>query len=223
MKTPLVIVNFKAYREAMGTEGLKLAQVCEKASWDSGHPVAVAPSVADLALIAREVRIPVLAQHCNNLPAGSFTGWVPVEAVKAVGATGTLLNHAERRLELSDLEALVRKCETFGLESVVCADNLTVARACAALGPTYVAIEPPELIGGKVSVTTADPEIVSGAVKAIHGVNADVQVLCGAGVKTGKDVAAALELGTQGVLLASGVVKARKPQAALEDLLAGLG
>lgn len=222
MKTPLVIVNFKAYRQAMGKEGLKLARICEKVSWDTGHAVAVAPSMADLALVAREVQIPVLAQHCNNLPAGSFTGWVPVEAVTAVGATGTLLNHAERRLELSDLEALVRKCEAFGLESVVCSDNLTVARACAALGPRFVAIEPPELIGGKVSVTSAEPKVVSGAVKAIREVNEDVGVLCGAGVKTGEDVAAALKLGTSGVLLASGVVKAKKPQAALEELLTGL-
>ncbi len=223
MKTPLLIVNFKAYREALGREGLKLARLCQEASWEMSKSVAVAPSMVDLASIAQQTKIPVLAQHCNNLPAGSFTGWVPVEALKASGASGTILNHSERRLELSDLEALIRKCESFDLETVVCADNLFVARACAALNPTFVAVEPPELIGGDISVTAAKPEVVSGTVEAIADVNKDVKVLCGAGVKTGEDVAKALELGTEGVLLSSGIVKAKSPKQALEDLLSGLG
>ncbi len=223
MKTPLLIVNFKAYREALGHEALRLARLCEKLSWETGKAIAIAPSVADLAWIVDQVKIPVLAQHCDNLPAGSFTGWLPPEAVKAAGAVGTILNHAERRLELSDLEALVGKCEVFRLETVVCADNLPVAKACAVLGPKFIAIEPPELIGGDVSVTSAKPEVIQGAVEAIHQVGPGVEVLCGAGVKTGKDVAKALELGTQGVLLSSGIVKAKKPQEALEDLLSGLG
>jgi triosephosphate isomerase len=71
-------------------------------------------------------------------------------------------------------------------------------------------------------VTTANPEIVSGAVQRIRAVNPNVGVLCGAGVKSRKDVAKALELGTVGVLLASGVVKAKNPEAALRDLVKGL-
>ncbi len=223
MKTPLLIVNFKAYREALGQEALRLARLCEKASWDTGKAVAIAPSMTDLGPVCREVKIPSLAQHCDNLPAGSFTGWIPVEAVKSAGATGTLLNHSERRLELTDLDVLIRRCETFGLETVVCADNLAVARACAALGPTFVAIEPPELIGGDVSVTSAEPKVVSGTVRAIRQVDQKVKVLCGAGVKTGEDVAKALELGAEGVLLSSGIVKAKKPGIVLGELLASLG
>ncbi|MFQ5838280.1 MAG: triose-phosphate isomerase [Thermoplasmata archaeon] len=222
METPLLIINFKAYGEALGQDAVRLARLCEELSQDTGKAVAVAPAMTHLALIAREVEVPVLAQHCDNLEAGSFTGWVPVEAVKAAGAAGTLLNHAERRLQLSDLEALVRRCGALGLETVVCADNLPVARACAALGPDFVAIEPPELIGGDVSVTTAEPQVILDAVEAVNGVSRDVGILCGAGVKTGRDVSKALELGTQGVLLSSGVVKATSPKEALADLLSGL-
>ncbi len=143
--------------------------------------------------------------------------------MRAAGASGTILNHAEKRLEISDLEALIRKCEVFGLETVVCADNRLVAKACAALGPSYIAIEPPELIGGGVSVTTAQPEVISESVEAIHDVGPEVGVLCGAGVKTGRDVSKALELGTQGVLLSSGVVKVENQEEVLRDLLSGLG
>jgi triosephosphate isomerase len=51
-------------------------------------------------------------------------------------------------------------------------------------------------------------------------VNPDVRVLCGAGVKNGADVAQAIELGAEGVLLASGVTKAQDVDAVLADLLA---
>ena len=46
-------------------------------------------------------------------------------------------------------------------------------------------MEPPELIGGDISVTTADPSIVSDTVAVVKAVNPNVRVLCGAGVKSG--------------------------------------
>jgi triosephosphate isomerase len=49
-------------------------------------------------------------------------------------------------------------------------------------------------------------------------VNRSVRVLCGAGVTTAKDVSKALELGSEGVLVASGVVKNKDPRAVLEDM-----
>jgi triosephosphate isomerase len=71
-----------------------------------------------------------------------------------------------------------------------------------------------------LSVTTADPAIVSDTVAVVKSVNPDVRVLCGAGVKNGADVAKAIELGAEGVLLASGVTKAQDVDAVLADLLA---
>ena len=103
-----------------------------------------------------------------------------------------------------------------------CAADIEEAQALAALVPTFVAVEPPELIGGNVSVTSADPSIVSGTAEAVRGVAEEVGVLCGAGVKTGKDVAKATELGTSGVLLARGVKMSEDPGAALRDLVSSL-
>jgi len=103
-----------------------------------------------------------------------------------------------------------------------CAADIEEAAGLAAMGPTFVAVEPPELIGGVVSVTSADPGIVSGAAEVIRGASDSVGILCGAGVKTGSDVSKAIELGASGVLLASGVTKSTDPQAALEDLLSEL-
>ena len=47
--------------------------------------------------------------------------------------------------------------------------------ALAALNPTFIAVEPPELIGGDISVTTADPAIVSDTVAAVKAVNPNVR------------------------------------------------
>jgi triosephosphate isomerase len=89
----------------------------------------------------------------------------------------------------------------------------------AEIGPTFIAVEPPELIGGDVSVTTADPSIVSHTVALVKGTNSKVRVLCGAGVKNGQDVATAIQLGAEGVLLASGVTKASNVESVLDDLV----
>ncbi len=222
MRTPVIVLNLKAYEEALGKRALALARTCAAVEEATGASIAIAPAATDLARLAHEVRIPVLAQHVDAAAAGARTGWLPPEAALAAGAAGTLLNHSERKVPRKDMEAVIPRCEALGLEVVACADDLSEAEAVARLSPDYVAIEPPELIGGDVSVTSARPEIVAGAVERIRSVNPKVEVLCGAGVKTGKDVAKAIELGAVGVLLASGVVKAKDPKRALADLAKGL-
>lgn len=222
MRTPFLLVNFKAYPEALGAKALELAKVCAAVEEDTGASLAVAPSAFDLALVAKAVRIPVFAQHLDPAEAGKSTGWVPPEAALAAGAVGTLVNHSERKVAWEEMRDLIKRCREVGLEVVACADDPPEAETAAKLGPDFIAIEPPELIGGDVSVTAAKPEVITRSVDRIRGANPHVQVLCGAGVKTGKDVATALALGTVGVLLASGVVKAKNPERALRDLAKGL-
>ena len=107
-----------------------------------------------------------------------------------------------------------------GLATVLCTADVEATARGAALRPDYVAVEPPELIGGNISVSTARPEVISDSVAAVAGSN--VPLLCGAGVKTQVDVTKAMELGAAGILLASGVVKAPKPRIVLEELVQGL-
>ena len=222
VKTPVVAINFKVYEEVMGEHGLALARACEGVAKQTGVSIVIAPQQTDLALIAKEVDIPVFAQHVDNVALGSNTGHVPPEAVKGAGALGTLINHSECRMRIADIEASVTRCRDLGLETIICTNNLAVSKACCLANPTFVAVEPPELIGGDISVTSADPKIVSDTADAIKSLNPEVKVLTGAGVKTGKDVAKAIELGTDGVLLASGVTKAEDPIEALLDLVSGL-
>lgn len=219
---PVVILNYKTYAEAAGARAVEFTRRVEAAAAGKRVTLAVAPQAADLWRVKEATRLVVLAQHVDSIAPGNGTGATLVEAVREAGAQGSLLNHAERRLQLAELDACVKRLGDAGLARVVCTDTARTTRAAAALSPEFLAIEPPELIGGNVSVTTADPGIVRDAVRMAKGIDPGVRVLCGAGVKTGEDLRVALELGASGVLLASAVMKAKDPGAALADLLAGL-
>jgi triosephosphate isomerase len=151
--------------------------------------------------------------------AGSFTGQAFAQCIKDAGAVGTLINHSEYRLTLANIDASISRAKETGLTSIVCTNNVPTSAAAAALGPDYVAVEPPELIGSGIPVSKADPQVITGSVEAVKRVNPAVKVLCGAGISKGEDLLAALELGSVGVLLASGIVKAKDPKVALEDLV----
>ena len=212
-----ILVNLKAYP----CDPVSVAEDARDVAEDSGVRIAVAPQAAHLERVA-ETGVETWAQHVSPNGHGSHTGSTLAEAVADAGAQGTLLNHSENRLKLADIDASMEAADRAGLETCVCGNNPEQIGAVAALGPDSVAVEPPELIGGDVSVSTADPDIVVDAVKAAGAVDESVEVYCGAGVTTGDDVIAAGELGATGILLASGVAKADDPRAALEDLVAGL-
>lgn len=222
MKTPAIVINFKAYPQVVGEKGIELAKLCEKIAKESGVEVVIVPQMVDLGLIARSVDIPVFSQHVDPVEPGGKTGHTTPESVKGANASGTLINHSEKRMKIADIDSDVKKCREIGLETIVCSNNLEVSKACSLTNPDFVAVEPPELIGGDVSVTTANPEIIKSTVNEIKKINPDVKVLCGAGVKNGNDVAKALELGAKGVLLASGVVKAKNQKDVLLDLINGM-
>ncbi|RLF30442.1 MAG: triose-phosphate isomerase [Thermoplasmata archaeon] len=220
--TPIIIVNVKTYSEAIGEKAVELAEIMDKLAKETSTSLAIAVQHTDIQKVADSVDIPVLAQHIDPISPGSHTGWVLPETVKEAGANGTLINHSEHRLKLADIDTCVRRAEENKLTTVVCSNNIRASKAIAALEPDFVAVEPPELIGGDISVTTANPEIVKGTVEEVRKISKNIGILCGAGVKNGKDVEKAIELGTDGVLLASGVVKAQDKEKVLRDLISGL-
>ena len=221
LKTPVIVLNVKTYEEAIGQKALDLAQAMETVTEETGVAMAISVMDTDINRCANHVSIPVFAQHIDPVKPGSHTGWTLPEAVKEAGAVGTLINHSEHRLILADIEWCLSRAKHLGLDQIICTNNIKTSIAVAALKPNFLAVEPPELIGGDISVTTADPEIVKGTVDAVKMIDNSVNVLCGAGVKNGKDVSKALDLGSQGVLLASGVVKATNPLSVLRDLASG--
>jgi triosephosphate isomerase len=217
IKGPIIIVNYKTYTESTGKNAVELAKKAERVRDETKVYVGVAPQLAELAEVAKSVKIPVFAQHVDPIKPGGYTGHVLIDSVKGAGAVGTLINHSERQLKLSDIEQVVRITREHGMFSVVCANNPRVSAAVAALEPDMIAIEPPELIGSGIPVSKAQPEIITGTIRLVREVNRKVIILCGAGISHGEDVAAALKLGTQGVLVASGIVKAKDPYMVIRE------
>ncbi len=218
----LIVLNFKTYEQSTGKNALKLAGICDKVASETGAKIIVCPQLADLRSVADAVSIPVYAQCVENIKPGGNSGHALPEAAKTAGASGSLVNHSEFRLLFADVDALVVRLRELGLTSIVCTNNVGVTKAAAALEPDFVAIEPPELIGSGISVSKAQPGVITDSVNAVKKINPKVKVLCGAGITTAEDLKKAIELGSCGVLLASGIVKASDQEKALRDLVEGL-
>ncbi|HTY53241.1 MAG TPA: triose-phosphate isomerase [Methanomicrobiales archaeon] len=219
MAEPFILINCKAFPQGMGSRGQLIAEAAEAVMEESGVRIGMAPVYTEIHPISHHFRIPVYAQHIDGVEPGAFTGHVTAAAVRHAGAVGTLINHSERRLTLAQIEAAVKAARAARLESVVCTNNDPTTAAASALGPDFVAVEPPELIGSGISVCKADPGIITRSVEAARKVNPQVKVLTGAGIQSGDCVKTALDLGTNGVLLASSVVKAEDPAKVLRDLV----
>lgn len=218
MKLPIIIVNFKTYESAIGDNALQLAQIHDRVAQETGLSFAICVQPSDICRISQAVSIPVFAQHVDPVTYGSHTGHILPEAIKQAGAYGTLLNHAEHQVEFDVLETSIMRAKDVGLFTCVCANTPEAAAEIAKFDPDLIAVEPPELIGGNVSISSAKPEVITEAVSLIG----EGKVLVGAGVKTSQDTKKAIELGASGVLLASGVTGAQNPYEVLTDLAKGL-
>ncbi len=221
----ILAVNYKAYTSAFGESALRILEAAEKVAreYEGLVRLILAPPATELARLAQAAeRVSIYAQHVDPVEPGAHTGSIPVEAVKAAGARGSLVNHSERRLLLSDIEKVVERLRVAGLEQLVCADTPRAAAAVAVFKPNFVAVEPPELIGTGIAVSRAKPEVVTGSIEAVSRIEPSVPVLVGAGIVSGEDARKSVELGARGVLVASAVMKASDPEAKIRELAEGL-
>lgn len=222
MNTPIVILNYKTYLESSGENALELARALKSASEESGITMVAAPQAADIYRIQDQISLPIFAQHIDPITPGGHTGSNLIETLIEAGISGSLINHSENRMKLADIDEVVQLCKQNDIESCVCTNNIATSKAIATFSPDAVAVEPPELIGTGIPVSQAQPEVVEDSVKGVKSINKKIKVLCGAGISTGDDMKAAMDLGADGVLLASGIVKAENPKEALLDLVSKL-
>jgi triosephosphate isomerase len=221
MKKRFLLINTKAYSQGTGERAVKLARICKRLSRSAKAEIVLCVQPSDLAGVSRHAR--AFAQHIDAVKPGSHTGHILPEAVKAAGAKGTLLNHSERRLTFQEIRERLKRAKENRLVTVVCVPYTVMVGKVASMKPDFIAIEPPELIGSGVSVSQAKPYVISRSVEFASKRKPKVKVLCGAGISTSEDVAKALELGTSGVLVASSIVKAQKPEKAVKEILKGFG
>ena len=89
------------------------------------------------------------------------------------------------------------------------------------MNPTFIAIEPPELIGTGRAISTERPALITNTVEAVKSAKNSTKLLCGAGIISGDDVSKARELGSKGILVASGIIKAKNWEKIITEFCKG--
>ena len=217
----MFIINYKNYEEISGNDSARLALIADRIAKKHRVRIAVAPPHHLLSSI-KNYSGPILAQHVDNSKVGSTTGFVIPELLKKSKIAGSLINHSEHRIPGKDIIELVERLQKLKMITVVCVKDVAEAAKYAKLNPTYIAIEPPELIGSGKAVSTERPELITKAVQAVSAAKNSTKLLCGAGIVSGQDVRKAIDLGSKGILVASGIVKAKNWNAVVEEFAKGM-
>jgi triosephosphate isomerase len=213
----MIVINLKTYKEAFGERAVEIAKACEELSLEYGVRIVLCPQTMDIRLIKEQTNAEIFAQHVDPIPFGRFTGWINSEALNQIGIKGTLINHSEHRLNFEEIKERIEKCKTLKWENIVCVANIEEGKKILGLHPNYIAIEPPELIGSDISVSTAKPELIQESVKALS--NDYTKLLVGAGIRTENDVKVALGYKASGILSASEIAKSSNPKESLRNFV----
>lgn len=210
--TEMFVINCKNYAQATARRLDVLVRAAEDASKKYGTRIAIAPPTHLISSV-KSSRVLLFAQHVDDSDAGPTTGYIIPELLKSSKVSGAIINHSEHRIPFAQIGSTIKRLRKLGMTSIACSRNVPETIRIASLNPDYVAIEPPSLIGSGISISRARPELVTRAADALKGKR--TRLLCGAGIVTGDDVTKALELGSEGILVASGIVKSASPRGAI--------
>jgi triosephosphate isomerase (TIM) len=217
----IIIINCKNYLEVAGEKILQLSEVARDISQSNHVQIMIAPPQNSLFYLSQYVKLPLICQHIDDEKIGATTGFTIPELAKSYGAAGSLINHSEHRIEHTHIQNLVERLRKLNMTSIVCAATSKEVGELARLNPNMIAIEPPELIGTGKAVSKVNPSIITKSVKEAGKHSENIQVICGAGIVDKTDVQSAINLGSKGILLASGLIKSGAWQDKLIELCEG--
>lgn len=212
----MFIINCKNYDEISGNRIIKLAKIAQRISKKYKIPIAIAPPHHQIPLVTK-FNVIVLAQHLDDKKIGSTTGFMIPEIAKRSKINGSLINHSEHRISEKEIKNLIKRLKRLKLKTILCVKNVNESKKYAKLNPTFIAIEPPELIGTGRAISTEKPHLITKAVDSVKLAKNSTKLLCGAGIVSGKDVTRAKNLGSKGILVASGIVKAKNWEKIIEE------
>ncbi|EQD42825.1 triosephosphate isomerase [mine drainage metagenome] len=216
-KDSMLIINCKHYKNAVGERFENFFAQLPGSKTGNGWEIHYAIGTYDLHLAKHFPDKSFFAQHVDPNGYGAFTGRISMELLIDSGIKGSLINHSEFRLGRDVVERAIAKARNMEFDLVVCAENLDEVSHFAQSGAPIVAYEPPELIGGNISVSSEKPDIIEKAANICE--KSDALLIVGAGIKTGRDIFTSLKLGAVGGLVASGVVLASNPADAITSLI----
>jgi len=207
----MIVINFKNYKT--GKEAMKLARLIEDYL---GKQTIVCPATMDLDEIALETELKVFAQHVDNVEGSRATGLIVPKVLRKVGVVGSLLNHSEHRLDNRTIKRTLSLCKEAKLKVILCCESVAEARKFRPLNPWAIAFEDRELIGSGKSIVDYRSDEVRRFAEVFR--KSKVHALCGAGINSVRDVKKSRELGCEGVLVASAIVKDEKGREFLNGL-----
>ncbi len=210
----LTIINFKNYKQSSLNNTIKLAKICERVAKKTKKQIMIGVQIPDIYRVSKAVKLPIIAQHIDPISYGRFTGFILPESIKFNGAYGTFLNHSEHHLPLNYLKECIQAAKRAKLKTFVFASSIKELKRITKFKPDFILIEPPELVAGNISVSTAKPSLIKDSVKATK-----IPVLCGAGIRSKEDIIKAYSLGAKGVAIASDFDLSKNPEKELLSLI----
>ena len=217
----LIIINCKNYLEVAGEKILQLSEIAKDISTSNKVQIMIAPPQNCLFYLSRFIKLPLICQHIDDKKIGATTGFIIPELAKSYGAVGSLINHSEHRIEHTHIQKLVERLRQLNMTSIVCAATSKEVGELARLNPNMIAIEPPELIGTGKAVSKVNPSIITQSVNEANKYSENIKLICGAGIVDKADVQSAINLGSKGILVASGLIKSGTWQNKLRELCEG--
>jgi len=217
----LIIINCKNYLEVAGEKILQLSEIAKDISNSNKVQIMIAPPQNCLFYLSRFIKLPLICQHIDDKKIGATTGFIIPELAKSYGAVGSLINHSEHRIEHTHIQNLIERLRQLNMTSIVCAATSKEVGELARLNPNMIAIEPPELIGTGKAVSKVNPSIITQSVNEANKHSENIKLICGAGIVDKADVQSAINLGSKGILVASGLIKSGAWQNKLRELCEG--
>jgi len=209
----MIVINLKNYK--VGAQVSELVRTIEL--YYSKAIVAVPiTELKDISKNNNNSNLHIYAQHVDYQEPGRGTGFLIPESLINAGVSGSLLNHSEHRLKMSDIRKTIKRCNEVGLKLIICTSSLNETRQLVKLKPHAIAFEDNKLIATGKSITEYSEHALKKFVQILEG--KDIIPLCGAGITSGEDVAAALILGCKGVLVSSIVANNQNPEKFLKEI-----
>lgn len=212
----MIFVNFKTYQQGSGEAAVKLAKICAEVEKETEIKIVPVVQVVDIFRLS-SLGFRVWAQHIDEIEFGPNTGKILPEAVMSAGAEGTILNHSENKLPTEIIAETIKRCRALGMKILVCCESIKEGKEIAQSKPDFLAYEPPELIGGDVSVSSAKPAVIKDFIAEIP----EIPLVIGAGIHSPEDIRRGINLGAVGFLISSHVVLAKIPKVILLQLAGG--
>ena len=199
-------------------EMVDVARAAGRAGHDYGVTVIFTIPTAFISpLVQLKTGVLVFGQELSTDGIGPTFGTVTAEALVDVGADGVMLNHDSNPLSADDLARAVRRTAETDLLSIVCAGAERQALASAALNPSAVLFEPPDLIGTSGGHSRAWIESSNTAVRAAHP---QVLMMHAGGVSSPDIARSIMAAGADGTGSTSGVLSFQDPASAARRFIA---